>query len=88
MASSVDVAVRVPAELMDEAKAWAERDATPVDQFIRHAIEQRIALREAAYLAERAARGSRDDFARILAKAGTEPPRPGDELPDGWLPGA
>jgi hypothetical protein len=89
MASVNDIAVRVPAALLNEAKAWAERDATPVERFVQDAIEEKIvARREATYLAERAARGSLADFDRILAKAGTEPPRPGDELPDGWLPDA
>jgi hypothetical protein len=89
VASIDDIAIRVPAALLNEAKAWAERDAMPVEQFVRHAIEEKIAAtREATIFAERAARGSLEDFARILAKAGTEPPHPGDEIPEGWLPGA
>jgi hypothetical protein len=88
VASVDDMNVNVPAKLMDAAKACAERDATPVDQFIRHAIEDKIAASEAAYLAKRAARGSLADFDRILRKAGTQPPQPGDEIPEGWLPKA
>ncbi|WP_156427844.1 hypothetical protein [Thiohalocapsa sp. ML1] len=39
------------------------------------------ALRTKAYFRERAARADLADFDRILAKAGGEPPRVGDELP-------
>jgi hypothetical protein len=88
MAAIDDIAVRVPAALLSEAKTWAERDATSVEQFVRQAIERMIADRsDAQYFAERAARGSLADFDRLLAKAGTQAPRRGDEIPEGWLPG-
>ena len=40
------------------------------------------ALRTQAYFRERAGRADLEEFDRILAKAGTEPPRPGDEPPE------
>ncbi len=36
------------------------------------------------YLVERATRAVQGDFRRILAKAGTPAPVPGDELPESW----
>ncbi len=43
--------------------------------------EQAAALRTAAYFRVRAERADLAEFDRILAKAGTEAPRSGDELP-------
>lgn len=40
------------------------------------------ALRTESYFQERIARGDRAAFRRILKKAGTEPPRVDDELPE------
>jgi hypothetical protein len=45
------------------------------------ALEKMAALRTKAYFRERAARADLAEFDRILAKAGGEPPRVGDELP-------
>ena len=42
-------------------------------------------MKARAYFVKRAARAVPGDFARVLAKAGSEPPREGDELPEGWL---
>jgi hypothetical protein len=88
MAAIDSFAIPVPEELIGAARTWAERDAVSVEQFVRRAIEETIAARQDAfYLADRASRGSVADLDRILAKAGTEPPAPGDEIPEGWVSG-
>jgi hypothetical protein len=70
MAAVRNVAIRVPSTPMSEVRA----------------IEEKLASqRELAYLAERAARGRKEDFVRALAKAGTEPRQASDEVPEGWL---
>ena len=85
MATS-NYALRIPPTLMAEIKAWAERDASSVNQFIVVAVAEKIAaLRERRYFAERAARADPATFDRILNKAGGEPPRESDEIPDGCL---
>ena len=57
---------------------------TTINQFINVAVaEKTAALRTEADFRERAQRADLAEFARILAKAGGEPPRPGDELNDG-----
>jgi len=87
MAARSGVAVRVPAELIARAKAVAARDDSSVERFVCRAIEEKIAaMDQARLLADRADRGSRDSFARLLAKAGTRPPGQGDEPPRGWPP--
>jgi hypothetical protein len=89
MAARGNVAVRIPAALIAQAQAAAAQDDTSVEQFVCRAIEEKIAaIEQAKLLAERARRGSRDSFARLLAKAGTHAPRHGDDIPEGWLPDA
>ena len=40
------------------------------------------------YFKTRATRANPEEYQRILAKAGTLPPREGDEIPPGWLEGS
>jgi N-acetylglutamate synthase/N-acetylornithine aminotransferase len=83
MASASNFALRLPPSLMEDTKAAATQDAVSVNQFIVQATAEKIAtLKARGYLAERAARAKPGDFGRILAKAGTADPVPGDELPD------
>lgn len=83
MATVSNYALRIPPTLMTEIKAWAERDASSVNQFIVVAVAEKIAaLKERRYFAERAARADPAAFDRILAKTGGAPPREGDEIPD------
>lgn len=42
-------------------------------------------LKTVRYFEDRAAKANPEDLKRILAKAGTLPPREGDEIPKGWL---
>ena len=65
-------------------KRIAAEENTTINQFINVAVaEKAAALRTEAYFRERAARADLAEFDRVLAKAGTEPPRPGDELDNG-----
>lgn len=82
MSRTSHYALRLPASLLDEVKRVARGEGTTVNQFISVAVaEKTAALRTAAYFRQRRRRGSLRAFDRILAKAGAEPPRPGDELP-------
>ena len=70
---------------MEDVKALAAQDAVSVNQFLIQAAAEKVAALEArGYLAERAARATPGDLRRILEKAGTATPVPGDELPEGW----
>ncbi len=74
--------LKVQKSLLDEVRRLAAEEGTNIDQFINVAIaEKTAALRTAAYFRERAARANLTEFDRVLAKAGTEAPRAGDELP-------
>ncbi|RIK35634.1 MAG: hypothetical protein DCC55_29670 [Chloroflexi bacterium] len=76
-------ALRLQTSLLAELKKVAEQESTSVNQLINVAVAEKLAaLRTETYFRERVARGERKAFRRILDKAGTEAPRPGDELPD------
>ena len=85
MASSGTFMLHLPFSLMEDAEALATRDAVSVNQFLVQAAAEKVAaLKAHGYLAERAARVISGDLGRILAKAGTPAPIPGDELPESW----
>ena len=85
MATVSNFALRIPPSLMEDVKALATQDAVSVNQFLVQAAAEKVAtLKARGYLAERAARATPGDLGRILAKAGTATPIPGDELPEGW----
>ncbi len=86
MATVSNYALRVPPSMMDEIKDRAKKDETSVNQFILMAVSEKLAsMRTRDYFAARARRAVPGDFQRILAKAGSEPPRDGDEVPEGWF---
>jgi hypothetical protein len=71
---------------MAELKKRAEQDGVSVNQFISIAVAEKLsAMRTRDYFARRAARAVGGEFERILAKAGTEAPMAGDEVPEEWL---
>lgn len=83
MTTTSNYALRLQKSLLDEVKRIAAEENTTINQFINVAVaEKAAALRTEAYFRERAGRADLSAFDRILAKAGTEPPRPGDELPN------
>lgn len=75
-------ALRLQSSLFSELKRVAEQEGTTINQLINVAVAEKLAtLRTEAYFQERASRGNRLAFRRILDKAGTEAPRAGDERP-------
>ena len=85
MTTVSNFALRISASLMEDVEALATQDAVSVNQFLVQAVAEKVAaLKARSYLAERAARATPGDLGRILAKAGTATPIPGDELPEGW----
>ena len=83
MTNISNYALRLQRSLLEEVKRIAAEENTTINQFINVAVaEKTAALRTEAYFRERAGRADLDEFDRILAKAGSEPPRPGDEPPN------
>jgi hypothetical protein len=83
MARTSNYALRLLASLKAEAEKVAAEEGTTLNQFINVAVAEKLAaLRTARYFQERAARADLAVFDQLLARAGEEPPRQGDELPD------
>ena len=76
------VSVQLPDSLHEKMQELAARDHISVDQFITVAVAEKMsALLTSDYLRERARRGSRSKFERVLAKVPDVVPVPGDEWP-------
>lgn len=74
--------LRVPASIMAEAKKAAAQDGVSLNQFISTAVAEKVsALRAQAVLEDRAVRADRRRFDQVMARAGGQPPREGDEVP-------
>jgi hypothetical protein len=83
MARTSNYALRLLTSLKAEAEKVAAEEGTTLNQFINVAVAEKLAaLRTARYFQEWAARADLAVFDQLLARAGEEPPRPGDELPD------
>ena len=81
------LSLRLPDSLHRKVKELAEQDDISINQFIATAVAEKMAaLLTLDYLAERAQRGSRATFDRVLAKIPARPPLPGDELPEAVEP--
>jgi hypothetical protein len=81
MARTSNYALRLLASLKAEAEKVAAEEGTTLNQFINVAVAEKLAaLRTQRYFRERAARADLDTFDGLLATAGEEPPRPGDEI--------
>ena len=82
MTTTSNYALRLQKSLLEEVKRIAADENTTINQFINVAVaEKAAALRTEAYFRERIERSDLAEFDPILAKAGTEPARQGDEMP-------
>jgi hypothetical protein len=70
----------IPDELHEAVLAQAEREQISVDALISRTLRAAVALPLLGLsVQERAARGSWEDFDRIMARVPDAPPVPGDE---------
>lgn len=75
------ISLRLPESLHKQARELAEREDISINQLIATALAEKMAaLMTGEYLGERAARGSRKKFERVLRKVREQPAVPGDEL--------
>ena len=73
--------VNIPESLHRRAQALAQDDGVPLDQFIATALAEKVAVLDAdSYIRERAARGSREKFDRVLSKVPDVEPEEHDRL--------
>jgi hypothetical protein len=74
--------VNIPESLRRRAEALAKDDGVPLDSFIASALAEKIAALDAEdYLRDRASRGSREKFERVLRKVPDSEPCEQDRLP-------
>ncbi len=73
--------VNIPESLRRRAQSLAQNDGVPLEQFIATALAEKVAVLDAdSYIRERAARGSREKFDRVLAKVPDVEPEESDRL--------
>jgi hypothetical protein len=76
------LSVTLPESLRRRAALLAEEDGVSLDQFIASALAEKVASIDAvSYIQQRAARGSREAFERVLAKVPDVEPEEYDRLP-------
>lgn len=76
------LSLRLPDSLHKKIRELAARDEVSINQFIATAVAEKMsALMTLDYLAQRAERGSRAAFGRVLRKVPSRLPLPGDEWP-------
>ncbi len=74
--------VRLPNSMHETIKELARRDGISVNQFIASAAAEKMAsFLTVEHLKREAAKGSRKDFEKFLAKVPNAKPIVGDELP-------
>ena len=78
--------LRLPRSIKGEVERWAKRDGVSMNQFMAIAVAEKLsALETSAFFEERAKRANFAEFDRIMSRKGGEPPRAGDELPEGYV---
>ena len=75
------MSLRLPESLHRKARELAEQEGVSINQLVTTALAEKVAaLMTVDYLEERAKRGSRKEFERVLKKVKERPPVAGDEL--------
>lgn len=93
MTSLTTYALRLPKSIKAAAAELSKADGTSLNQFVATAVAEKIAvMKTAAFFEERASRataramrGEPSALLSALSRSGGEPPREGDELPEGWV---
>ena len=75
------LSLRLPESLHKQVRELAQREGISINQFVAMAVAEKMsALMTEEYLEERARRGDRAQFERIVARVKDRAPDPGDEL--------
>ncbi len=79
--------LRLPKSIKVAAEELSRADGTSLNQFVATAVAEKIAvMKTAAIFEERRQRATGSALGGLLSRPGGEPPREGDELPEGWKP--
>ncbi len=78
--------LRLPRSIKDYAKRVAARDGISMNQFIATAVAEKLSAMETAeFFEKRARRANMKMFDEVMSRGRGEPPREGDELPEGYV---
>lgn len=77
--------LRLPDGLRKAVAELAKENGTSMNQFISMAVAEKVsAMKTTSYFKKRAKRADMEAFWALLNREGGEPPRVGDELPEGY----
>ncbi len=75
------ISLRLPRSLHDAARRLADQEGTSINQLVTLALAEKIStLETSVYLANRAKRGKKDKFHRVLGKISSARPHKADRL--------
>lgn len=75
------LSLRIPESLHKRVKELSKKDKISINQFVTSAVAEKIsALETLNYLEERAKRGKRDKYLKVLAKVPDVEPKEYDKL--------
>ena len=78
--------LRLPQSMKAAVERLAKQDGVSMNQMIASAVAEKVsALETSDFFEKRAARADKEAFRRIMNREGREPPRKGDELPEGYV---
>ncbi len=81
--------LRLMPSVRKSAEAFSEQEGVSLNQFINVAVAEKLAHLEHEAWVRNRRKPTSQSIARaleLLDRAGTQPPAPGDELPDGYKP--
>lgn len=77
------ISLRLPNSIHNRVKELAKVDGISINQFISMALTEKVSVMNAAdYLEQRAKRGNRNKFEKVLKKVSDRNPEPFDFLND------
>jgi antitoxin component of RelBE/YafQ-DinJ toxin-antitoxin module len=80
------VQLRMPKSMKESIARLAKEDGVSMNQMITLTLAEKVAARDAIeYFRRRAARADYEWFREFMNREGGEPPREGDELPEGYV---
>ncbi len=75
------IQINIPQSLYNQLNEIAEKEGVSIDQFVATAVAEKLsALMTEDYLGERARRGRREEFERVMAKVSEKEPPKYDKL--------
>lgn len=74
--------IELPDSLLKQARAMAEKEGVPLEQFVASALAEKVAAwRTVEYLKERASRGDRMKFQAAMSRVADVEPEEFDRIP-------